>query len=86
MGLTSAGDKGKHGLGNINFMLYIILGLACGFDLSARSPLPRLEVHCEVLPSGNNRILHYPVSKDLKARENKAATESLQKMADNSFS
>jgi len=74
-------------MGNINFMLSIILGLACGFDLSARSPLPRLEVHCEVLPSGNNRILPYPVSKDPMAREeNKAATDLLQKMADNSFS
>lgn len=74
-------------MGNINFMLSIILGLACGFDLSARSPLPRLEVHCEVLPSGNNRILPYPVSKDPMAREeNKAVTDSLQKMADNSFS
>lgn len=74
-------------MGNINFMLSIILGLACGFDLSARTPLPRLEVHCEVLPSGNNRILPYPVSKDPMAREeNKAATDSLQKMADNSFS
>ena len=74
-------------MGNINFMLSIILGLACGFDLSARSPLPRLEVHCEVLPSGNNRSLPSPVSKDPMAREeNKAATDSLQKMADNSFS
>lgn len=78
---------GNMALGNINFMLSIILGLACSFDLSARSPLPRLEVHCEVLTSGNNRILHYPVGKDSKAREeNKAATDSLQKMADNSFS
>lgn len=74
-------------MGNINFMPSIILGLACDFDLSARSPLPRLEVHCEILPSGNNRILPYPVSKDPMAREeNKAATDSLQKMADNSFS
>lgn len=37
----------------------------CGFDLSAHPPLPSLEdTLYEILPSGNNRILHCPGSKD----------------------
>lgn len=59
----------------------------CGLDLSALPPLPSMEIYPEVFPSGNDRSLHCPGSKDPKGEEGEtAAIPSPEKMAGNGLS